>query len=168
MWKLSAFLSILVITGCQSDKSESPEVFSPVSTVFIDIDVQELLKVAQTGDEVPEFVNMYNGEANHANHTNGEANLITEVIAGEEIVWRLGNAEDVTITGFEFFVIEGENVFELPGGQAPILQPDGSWKAIVSPEAAPESLMKYNVHFEVEGQGSYWWDPLIRTSSKVT
>ena len=159
---LSCFvLLILTITACENNNEAELEIAGESHQVFIDIDVEQLLTNARVGDEVPDMVQMYNGAANHAAGTEGEANLITEVKPGDELIWQLGDADGVTITGFEFFVVEGEDVLKLPGGQQPELQEDGTWNARISPNANVESVLKYNVHFEVGGK-HYWWDPIVK------
>ena len=154
-------LFLVGFTACQEQTNPAEEISSEIHAVLIDIDVVRLLEVAAPGDEVPEVVQMFNGSVNHAAGEGGEANLITEVQAGDEIVWQLANAEGVTITDFEFFVLSGEDVLSLPGGEQPKPQADGSWKARISPMAKGKSVLKYNVHFEVNGK-SYWWDPIVK------
>lgn len=157
-------LLIVAITACENRSEAELEIAGEAHQVLIDIDVEQLLTNARVGDEVPDMVQMYNGAPNHLAGTEGEANLTTEVMPGDELIWQLGDADGVTITGFEFFVIKGVDVLELPGSQQPVLQTDGSWKARISPNAQGESVLKYNVHFEVGGK-NYWWDPLIKITS---
>jgi len=161
---LMAMIILVGVSACQETNENDLEFQAETSKVLIDIDVSRLLAEGVKTQEVPEFVMMYNGEANHSQGTNGEADLITEVSPGDELIWELGSAEGVTIIGFEFFSISGDDAFVLPGGFYPELQPDGSWKARVSPNVQGAAELKYNVHFELNGE-AYWWDPIVKISS---
>lgn len=154
------------LMSCQSSLTIEEELLDK-KTIFIEIEVDQLLESAVPGDEVPDFVKMYSGRINYATRQNGEANLTTEVTPGDEIVWELGEMESVTILSFDFQVVEGEDFLAQSGGSYPEQQADGSWKARASADAQEGALMKYAIHFEVEGQGTYWWDPYIRTSGDL-
>ena len=158
------FSIVQLLSTCEDANTTELDIEPEANTIFIDIDVEKLLLEANPGDEVPQFVQMYNGAANHNTGTAGEANLVTELSAGDNIIWQLGSAEGVTITGFEFFVISGDNAFELSGGQQPQAQADGSWKARASPNLERDAEIKYNVLFEVNGK-EYWWDPIVKITS---
>ncbi len=133
--------------------------------ILVDIDVDDVIQNAAPGDEVPEFVRMYNGNADYMADVSGEANLVTELAAGDEMVWKLGQADGVRIVSFDFHVVEGDDFLSEPGGAYPAEQDDGTWKAVVSPSAQAGSIIKYDVHFEIEGVGAYFWDPLIKIVS---
>lgn len=153
-------------TSCDNNNEAALEL-PDAKTIFIDIDIAQVIEQATPGDEVPDFVKMYNGKGDFKARTNGEANLITEVVAGDEVIWQLDELENVHIISFDFQVLEGEDFFEQTGGSYPEQQEDGSWKATISQEALEGTVIKYSIYFEIEGQGTYWWDPLMRTSSDL-
>lgn len=151
----------MTVCGCK----EANLIESSTQEVFIEIDAERLVKEAQSGDEVPDYVAMYNGEDDFNARTNGEANLVSTFAAGDEVIWTLGTNENIHLLRFEFFVVEGEDFFALPGGSYPVEQEDGNWKAVVSPSGEEGATLKYNIYFEIEGVGTFWWDPLAKVSN---
>lgn len=171
--KSKFFITVLALSIATSfvscdNSNDTPLELPATKSIFIDIDVAQVVSQATPGDEVPDFVKMYNGESDFKARANGEANLITEVVAGDEIIWQLSEDENVRLISFDFQVLEGEDFFDQAGGSYPMQQEDGSWKATISPDAAEGTVVKYSIYFEIEGQGTYWWDPLMRTSGDQT
>lgn len=162
----SIALLIVALISCNADLSDDINRQSETKSIYIDIEKDKVLAQARPGDEVPDFVKMYNGLSNYIVSRAGAANLTTEVSAGDEVIWQLGNVEGIKLIRFDFQVIEGQDFFQGEGASYPMEQADGSWVARISPEAASGSLIKYSVFFEIAGQGSYWWDPLMRTSGE--
>ncbi|MEP2378944.1 hypothetical protein [Parasphingorhabdus sp.] len=83
LW-LIAILTLFTTCGHDQDAGETP---SPAD-IYITIDSEGVLAYAQPGDEVPDFISMYNGEADYQARTHGAANLVTELVPGQQVnVW---------------------------------------------------------------------------------
>ncbi|MEM7549603.1 MAG: hypothetical protein AAF363_08010 [Bacteroidota bacterium] len=155
------FLTGVSLTSCQQAEELTAE--QPTTqTILIDVDIDGVKSNFKSGDDIQGYVRMAH-QGLETSRTSRVASFTTEVAAGETIEWVLNNTE-ARMTGFEFEVQEGANFFEQAGGAYPELI-NGSWKATISPDAPEGSVLKYNVLIEVEGTGTLWWDPLIKTSS---
>lgn len=156
---------ILFFGSCQTENLTVETDSTPAQKILIEIDRERLIQEALPDSDVQDYVKMYNGETNFAARTGGIGNLITSFDPGDEPVWILAENEGITLIDFKFSVVKGENFFSGPDGEYPSLQPDGTWKAKVSTNAQPESVMKYDVYFQIEGVGTFWWDPVANIRS---